>query len=45
VDAHFLGREQLLAEKRHFDRPQDRADVVALLRAGKRPARQRKPRA
>jgi hypothetical protein len=45
VDAHFLGREQLLAEKRHFDRPQDRADVVGLLRAGKRPARQRKPRA
>lgn len=35
VPAHYLGREQLLAEKRHFDRPQDRADVVALLRAGK----------
>lgn len=30
VDAHYLGREQLIAEKTFFDRPQDRADVVAL---------------
>ena len=30
VDAHYLGRDQLIAEKTFFDRPQDRADVVAL---------------
>lgn len=30
VPAHYLGREHLLREKRHFDRPQDRADVAAL---------------
>lgn len=30
VDAHFLGRDELIAEKTFFDRPQDRADVVAL---------------
>ncbi len=30
VDAHYLGREQLIAEKTFFDRPQDRADVAAL---------------
>lgn len=30
VDAHYLGREQLIAEKIFFDRPQDRADVAAL---------------
>ncbi|HEX9622127.1 MAG TPA: hypothetical protein VF989_18405 [Polyangiaceae bacterium] len=44
VSAHYLGREQLLAEKRHFDRPQDRADVAALLGATKQPTRQRKAR-
>jgi hypothetical protein len=31
VRAHYLGREQLIAEKSFFDRPQDRADVAALL--------------
>lgn len=30
VDAHYLGRAQLIAEKTFFDRPQDRADVAAL---------------
>jgi hypothetical protein len=38
VDAHCLGRDQLVAEKTFFDRPQDRADVVAL-RAKRSPAR------
>lgn len=37
VGAHYLGREALIAEKRHFARPQDRADVAVLLgRAGRR---------
>jgi hypothetical protein len=31
VAAHFLDRTAPIAEKRHFDRPQDRADVAALL--------------
>ncbi len=39
IDAHYLGREQLIAEKTHFDRPQDRADVAALLA---KPARSRR---
>lgn len=44
VDAHYLGREQLIAEKTFFDRPQDRADVAALRATTKRtPAT--KPRA
>jgi hypothetical protein len=30
VDAHYLGRQQLIAEKTFFDRPQDRADIAAL---------------
>jgi len=30
VNAHFLGRDELIAEKTFFDRPQDRADVAAL---------------
>lgn len=30
VPAHYLGREHLIQEKLHFDRPQDRADVAAL---------------
>lgn len=30
VDAHYIGREQLIAEKVFFDRPQDRADVAIL---------------
>ena len=30
VDAHFLGRDELIAEKTFFDRPQDRADVAVL---------------
>ncbi len=30
VATHYLGREQLIAEKTFFDRPQDRADVAAL---------------
>jgi hypothetical protein len=36
IDAHYLGRDQLIAEKRYFDRPQDRADVVVLLDRAKR---------
>jgi hypothetical protein len=51
VDAHYLGREQLIAEKTFFDRPQDRADVAALRtrppRSGRRAskkARSRKPK-
>lgn len=36
VDAHYLGRDQLIAEKMHFDRPQDRADVAALRAKGGR---------
>ena len=46
VDAHYLGREQLIAEKTFFDRPQDRADVAAL-RAGRsrsEPTSRAKPR-
>ena len=42
VDAHYLGRAQLIAEKTFFDRPQDRADVAVLSR--KRSSRQRAPR-
>lgn len=30
VPAHYLGREHLIREKVHFNRPQDRADVAAL---------------
>jgi hypothetical protein len=30
VNAHYLGREQLIAEKTFFDRPQDRADIAVL---------------
>lgn len=30
VPAHYLGREHLIREKLHFDRPQDRADVAVL---------------
>jgi hypothetical protein len=36
VPASYLSRDDLIAEKRHFDRPQDRADVEALLRVGPR---------
>ncbi|NOY92006.1 MAG: hypothetical protein GXP55_12485 [Deltaproteobacteria bacterium] len=32
VPADYLSRDDLVAETRHFDRPQDRADVEALLR-------------
>lgn len=32
VPAHYLGRDQLIAEKRYYDRPQDRADLAALVR-------------
>jgi len=38
VPAHYLGREHLIAEKLHFDRPQDRADIAAL-RAVPRPTK------
>jgi hypothetical protein len=31
VPASYLSRDHLIAEKRHFDRPQDRADLAALL--------------
>lgn len=41
VPAHFLGRAHLLQEKLHFDRPQDRADVAALLAAPTRKKRKR----
>ena len=41
VDTHYLGREQLIAEKRHFDRPQDRADLAVLLRRAGRPTTRR----
>jgi hypothetical protein len=37
VDTHYLGREQLISEKRHFDRPQNRADIAVLLRGAGRP--------
>ena len=30
VDAHYLGRQQLIAEKAFYDRPQDRADLAVL---------------
>ena len=44
VDAHYLGREELIAEKTFFDRPQDRADVAALRRKASRAGRtSRKP--
>jgi hypothetical protein len=36
VDAHYVGREQLIAEKVFFDRPQDRADVAVLRRKTRR---------
>lgn len=46
VAAHYLGREQLIAEKEHFDRPQDRADVAALraTRGRRTPSKQRNRR-
>jgi hypothetical protein len=44
VDAHYLGREQLIAEKQHFDRPQDRADIAVLLRRAGRPTPRRPKR-
>ena len=48
VDAHYLGRDQLIAEKRFFDRPQDRADVAALhakrTRAGSAPRKKHQGR-
>lgn len=34
VSAHYLCRQHLLDEKRHYDRPQDRVDVEMLLRVG-----------
>ena len=37
VPAHYLGREHLIREKLHFDRPQDRADVAALRAVPDRP--------
>jgi hypothetical protein len=36
VPASYLSLEHLIAEKLHFDRPQDRADVVALRAAARR---------
>lgn len=39
VNAHYLGRAQLIAEKSYFDRPQDRADLVALGASSPRAAR------
>jgi hypothetical protein len=42
VPAHYLGREHLIQEKLHFDRPQDRADVAALSAVGRSKPRQRR---
>lgn len=39
VQAHYLSREHLIQEKTHFDRPQDRADVAALLRVASKKGR------
>lgn len=39
VNAHYLGRAQLIAEKMHFDRPQDRADVAVLRDSARRSVR------
>lgn len=47
VDTHYLGRDQLIAEKRFFDRPQDRADVAVLLKKTsrtRRPSREKRRR-
>jgi hypothetical protein len=44
VDGHYLGREQLIAEKVFFDRPQDRADVAVLRRRAGGSARTRRPK-
>jgi hypothetical protein len=44
VDAHYLGREQLIAEKTFFDRPQDRADLAVLCAKPFRPSARAKPR-
>ena len=46
IDVTFIGRDDLIANKRAVDRPRDRADVRALLKAGgaapaKRRARRR----
>jgi hypothetical protein len=41
VDAHYLSGEDLVADKRFWDRDQDRIDVQVLLRA-KRAARKRR---
>jgi hypothetical protein len=38
VPASYLSREHLIAEKLHFDRLQDRADVASLIAAGRRRA-------
>jgi hypothetical protein len=38
VPAHYLGKEHLIAEKVHFDRDQDRADVRVLRGVSKSPA-------
>jgi hypothetical protein len=40
--ASYLSKEHLIAEKRYFDRPQDRADVAILEAAARRKARPRK---
>ncbi len=42
VSASYLSREHLIAEKLHFDRPQDRADVASLEAAVRRKTRTRK---
>jgi hypothetical protein len=42
VPAHYLGREHLIQEKLHFDRPQDRADVAALSAVRRSKPRQRR---
>jgi hypothetical protein len=47
VEAHYLGRKQLIAEKSFFDRPQDRADVASLRATASRRGRtsSKRPRA
>jgi hypothetical protein len=42
VPASYLSREHLIAEKRYFDRPQDRVDVASLESAAKRKRRSKK---
>jgi hypothetical protein len=42
VDAHYLSMDDLIADKRFWDRDQDRVDVQVLLRARAKPQRRKK---